>query len=80
MARRLVADAAESFYRVLIDPRDGAPLEIGRTNYRLTETIKRWIRMRDAKCTFPGCSNHTPDNDIDHGTAWHHGGRRRGPR
>ncbi|MEE9096416.1 HNH endonuclease signature motif containing protein [Pseudarthrobacter phenanthrenivorans] len=74
MARRLVADAAESFYRVLIDPRDGAPLEIGRTNYRLTETIKRWIRMRDAKCTFPGCSNHTPDNDSDHLQAWDHGG------
>ncbi|MEE9097297.1 DUF222 domain-containing protein [Arthrobacter nitrophenolicus] len=74
MARKLVADGAESFYRVLIDPRDGAPLEIGRTNYRLPETIKRWIRMRDTKCTFPGCSNHTPDNDTDHLQAWHHGG------
>ncbi|HSL37401.1 MAG TPA: DUF222 domain-containing protein, partial [Arthrobacter sp.] len=31
MARRLVADGADSFYRVLVDPRDGAPLEIGRT-------------------------------------------------
>ena len=74
MARKLVADGAESFYRVLIDPRDGAPLEIGRTNYRLPETIKRWIRMRDAKCTFPGCTNHTPDNDSDHLHAWDHGG------
>ncbi|TQJ36018.1 uncharacterized protein DUF222 [Arthrobacter sp. SLBN-122] len=34
MARKLVADGADSFYRVLIDPRDGAPLEIGRTRYR----------------------------------------------
>ncbi|MGN8130891.1 HNH endonuclease [Paenarthrobacter sp. 22069] len=75
MARTLVADGADSFYRVLVDPRDGAPLEIGRTRYRLTEAIKQWIRMRDRKCTFPGCSNHTPDNDIDHGTAWEHGGR-----
>ncbi|WP_457947891.1 DUF222 domain-containing protein [Pseudarthrobacter sp. alpha12b] len=74
MARRLVADGADSFYRVLVDPRDGAPLEIGRKNYRLTETIKRWIRMRDAKCTFPGCTNRTPDNDTDHLTAWQHGG------
>lgn len=47
VARRLVADGAESFYRVLVDPRDGAPLEIGRKNYRLPETIKRWIRLRD---------------------------------
>ncbi|WP_346656244.1 DUF222 domain-containing protein [Arthrobacter sp. NicSoilB11] len=75
MARRLVADGAESFYRVLVDPRDGAPLEIGRTRYRLPETIKQWIRMRDRKCTFPGCSNHTPDNHTDHLTAWEHGGR-----
>ncbi|UUL75882.1 HNH endonuclease [Pseudarthrobacter sp. Fe7] len=74
MARKLIADGADSFYRVIVDPRDGAPLEIGRTNYRLTETIKRWIRMRDGKCTFPGCSNRTPDNDTDHLTAWEHGG------
>ncbi|MGO4238443.1 HNH endonuclease signature motif containing protein [Pseudarthrobacter sp. YAF2] len=74
MARRLVADGAESFYRVLVDPRDGAPLEIGRTRYRLPETIKKWIRMRDGKCTFPGCNNRTTDNDTDHLTAWEHGG------
>ncbi|WP_369693206.1 DUF222 domain-containing protein [Arthrobacter sp. DNA4] len=74
MARKLVADGADSFYRVLVDPRDGAPLEIGRKNYRLTETIKRWIRMRDTKCTFPGCTNRTPDNETDHLTAWEHDG------
>ena len=75
MARKLVADGAESFYRVLVDPRDGAPLEIGRTRYRLTETIKKWIRMRDANCTFPGCHNKTLDNETDHLTAWGDGGR-----
>ena len=37
MARRLIADGADSFYRVLTDPRDGAPLEIGRTSYRITK-------------------------------------------
>jgi hypothetical protein len=31
MARAVVADGASSFLRVLIDPRDGAPLEIGRS-------------------------------------------------
>ncbi|WP_369693185.1 HNH endonuclease signature motif containing protein [Arthrobacter sp. DNA4] len=74
MARNLVADGADSFYRVLVDPRDGAPLEIGRKSYRLTEAIKRWIRLRDAKCTFPGCTNKTPDNETDHLHAWQHGG------
>lgn len=74
MARRLVANGANSFYRVLVDPRDGAPLEISRTNYRLPETLKRWLKMRDGRCTFPGCSNHSLDNEADHLTAWQHGG------
>ncbi|BCW18761.1 hypothetical protein NtRootA9_14690 [Arthrobacter sp. NtRootA9] len=74
MARQLVADGAHSFYRVLVDPRDGAPLEIGRTSYRLTEAMKRWIRMRDGHCTFPGCTNHSTDNDTDHLTAWQNHG------
>ncbi|WP_324643212.1 HNH endonuclease signature motif containing protein [Pseudarthrobacter sp. LT1] len=74
MARKLVAEGANSFYRILVDPRDGAPLELGRTNYRLTESLKRWLRMRDGKCTFPGCSNHSQDNEADHLRAWERGG------
>ncbi|MCU1539862.1 MAG: endonuclease, partial [Arthrobacter sp.] len=56
------------------DPRDGAPLEIGRTSYRLTKPQKRWLRLRDAKCPFPGCSNHSLDNQADHLLAWANGG------
>ncbi|MFE5838571.1 DUF222 domain-containing protein [Arthrobacter sp. NPDC056493] len=74
MARRLVADGATSFLRVLTDPRDGAPLEIGRTSYRLTKPMRQWLRLRDARCTFPGCNNHSLDNDADHILAWAAGG------
>ncbi len=74
MARQLVADGAESFHRVLTDPRDGAPLEIGRTSYRVTKAQRQWLRMRDSKCPFPGCSNHSLDNEADHLLAWAHGG------
>ncbi|CAI3798587.1 HNH endonuclease signature motif containing protein [Pseudarthrobacter sp. MM222] len=74
MARRLIADGADSFYRVLTDPRDGAPLEIGRTSYRLTTPQRRWLRLRDAKCPFPGCNNHSLDNEADHLLAWADGG------
>ncbi|MFF1251701.1 HNH endonuclease [Pseudarthrobacter sp. NPDC058329] len=74
MARKLVADGASSFYRVLVDPRDGAPLEIGRINYRLTTAMKKALRLRDGKCTFPGCNNNSPDNEADHLKAWQHGG------
>jgi hypothetical protein len=41
MARKLLTDGANSFTRVLIDPRDGAPLEIGRTSYRLTKAMRQ---------------------------------------
>ncbi|MDQ0147678.1 HNH endonuclease signature motif containing protein [Pseudarthrobacter niigatensis] len=74
MARDLVAGGSESFHRVLVDPRDGAPLEIGRTSYRLTKAMRAWLRMRDAKCPFPGCSNHSLDNEADHLLAWANGG------
>ncbi|WP_457967571.1 HNH endonuclease [Arthrobacter sp. D1-29] len=74
MARNLVANGAHSFHRVLTDPRDGAPLEIGRTSYRLTTAMRRWLRLRDAKCPFPGCNNHSLDNEADHLLAWADGG------
>ncbi|MEE2523433.1 DUF222 domain-containing protein [Pseudarthrobacter sp. J75] len=74
LARKLVADGADTFHRVLVDPRDGAPLEIGRTSYRLTKAMRRWLRLRDGKCPFPGCSNHSLDNEADHLLSWHHGG------
>ncbi|MDQ0680077.1 hypothetical protein QFZ30_003459 [Arthrobacter pascens] len=74
MARRLVADGADSFHRVLTDPRDGAPLEIGRTSYRIPKAMRQWLRLRDGKCPFPGCNNHSLDNEADHLLAWNDGG------
>ncbi|WP_442858494.1 DUF222 domain-containing protein, partial [Arthrobacter sp. 9AX] len=74
MARKLVAEGAGSFYRVLVDPRDGAPLEIGRTNYRVGAAMRNWLRLRDGKCPFPGCNNPSLDNEADHLLAWANGG------
>ncbi|MDP9999855.1 hypothetical protein J2W15_003367 [Pseudarthrobacter sulfonivorans] len=74
MARQPVADGAESFRRVLTDPRDGAPLEIGRESYRIPKALRQWLRLRDGKCQFPGCSNPSLDNEADHLNAWAHGG------
>ncbi|WP_370281314.1 DUF222 domain-containing protein [Pseudarthrobacter sp. NamE2] len=74
MARKLLADGAESFRRVLLDPSDGTPLEIGRTSYRLTKAMKKALQLRDGKCTFSGCNNNSLDNEADHLTAWQHGG------
>lgn len=74
MARQLLAGGAESFRRVMLDPRDGTPLEIGRTSYRLTKAMKKALQLRDGKCVFPCCNNNSFDNDTDHLLAWQHGG------
>jgi len=74
MARKLVADGATSFHRVLTDPRNGAPLEIGRDSYRIPAAMRQWLRLRDGKCPFPGCNNHSLDNEADHLLAWADGG------
>ncbi len=36
--------------------------------------MKQALRLRDGKCTFPGCNNNSLDNDTDHLQAWQHGG------
>jgi hypothetical protein len=74
MARRLVGDGAESFLRVLTDPRTGAPLEIGRESYRVPKAMRQWLRLRDGRCPFPGCNNFSLDNEADHLLAWSEGG------
>ncbi len=74
MARQLVADGPSSFHRVLTDPRNGAPLKIGRESYRIPAAMRQWLRMRDGKCPFPGCSNQSLDNEADHLLAWADGG------
>ena len=74
MARRLVGEGSTSFLRVLTDPRTGAPLEIGRTSYRVTKAMGQWLRLRDGRCSFPGCNNQSLDNEADHVLAWSDGG------
>ncbi|MFF2028892.1 DUF222 domain-containing protein [Arthrobacter sp. NPDC058192] len=74
VARRLVGEGAESFMRVLTDPRSGAPLEIGRASYRIPKAMRQWLRLRDGRCPFPGCNNHSLDNEGDHLLAWSDGG------
>jgi hypothetical protein len=36
--------------------------------------MRQWLRLRDGKCPFPGCNNHSLDNDADHLLAWADGG------
>lgn len=72
-ARRLTAEAP-SLYRLLTHPETGAPISLGRSSYQIPEPLRRWLRIRDGSCRFPGCGIRTHRCDIDHTTDWAHGG------
>ena len=60
MARKLVADGASSFRRVLIDPRDGAPLEIGRDSYRIPAAMRQWLQTPGREMFVPRLQQPVP--------------------
>ncbi len=72
-ARRLAAHAP-SFQRILTHPITGTVLDIDRESYRVPADLKRWTQMRDQHCVFPGCGRPAKHCDLDHTTAWEHGG------
>ncbi|MDP9028773.1 MAG: HNH endonuclease [Actinomycetota bacterium] len=72
-ARRL-AGHAPSFQRILTHPITGTLLDIDRASYTVPADLKRWTQLRDQHCTFPGCGRAARDCDLDHTTAWQHGG------
>jgi hypothetical protein len=72
-ARELAA-GAPSFHRILTHPVTGTILDVDRTTYRVPADLKRWVRLRDQHCTFPGCGRGADRCDLDHTVAWAHGG------
>ncbi len=72
-ARRL-AGHAPSFTRILTHPVTGTILDVDRTTYRVPADLKKWLEIRDGGCTFPGCGRSARNCDLDHTTAWEHGG------
>lgn len=67
--------AARSFTRVLTDPITGTQQIVDPHKYRLSEQLKRDIRLRDTTCGFPHCDTPAWRCDIDHITPWHAGGK-----
>ncbi|MFK4730970.1 DUF222 domain-containing protein [Agromyces mediolanus] len=72
-ARRLFAHAP-TFLRLAVDPITAAPLALDRTRYRVTTAQRRWLTHQYGHCTRPGCTRPARDSDLDHLTAWSHGG------
>jgi hypothetical protein len=68
-ARRLAAGAG-SFTRILTHPETGVVLSVGRDRYKVPKHLKRWLRLRDGTCRFPGCNQAAAHSDLDHSLDW----------
>ena len=73
-ARRLAAHAP-SFTRLLTHPETGCVLSVGRERYKIPKDLRRWLRVRDETCRFPGCNRGAVRCDIDHARDWQYNGR-----
>lgn len=73
-ARRL-AGHAPSLRRILVHPETGVALSYGRESYRAPADLAGFVRVRDGRCRFPGCTRRAELADLDHTTAWARGGR-----
>lgn len=77
-ARDLLAEAAlVTFRRVIVDPDSGHVIETGTKRYRLTESERAFILMRDRTCRHPGCNQPARRCEVDHAVAYDDGGATR---
>lgn len=71
-ARQLAA-AAPTWTRLWTDD-DGVPLKLGRTAYRPTAGLRKFIAYRDGTCVVPGCTRAAHRCEVDHTVEWQDGG------
>ena len=71
---RQLAGGDAAWMRILTDPAEGRPVDLGRRVYRPPSSLSRQIRARDETCRFPGCARSAAHCEIDHTIAWQHGG------
>ena len=58
--------AGGTWKRLLTDPFSGTLLDFGRSTYRPPAALADFVRARDHRCVFPGCSRPADACDIDH--------------
>src|SRR5215470_12725925 len=71
LARDLAAEG--TWRRLVTDPPSGTLLDYGRTTYRPPAGLADFIRARDQRCVFPGCSRAAKYCDLDHTDCYPHG-------
>lgn len=72
IARELAA-GAPGWDRVMFHPHSGLPLAVDR--YRPSADLRRFLRARDERCRFPGCTRRPVRCEVDHTIDHAKGGR-----
>jgi hypothetical protein len=67
-ARRLACDA--EFFRIVLDPRNGLPLDVGGAYRIVPPWIRKAVLARDRTCRWPGCDAPHAWLDIHHTMPW----------
>ncbi|TFD29434.1 HNH endonuclease [Cryobacterium cryoconiti] len=67
---REIAARAPSFIRILTHPETGVVLSVGRTRYKVPKHLRRYLRVRDETCRWPGCRRAAAHSDLDHTLDW----------
>ena len=67
---REIAARAPSFIRILTHPETGVVLSVGRTRYKVPKHLRRYLRVRDETCRWPGCGRAAAHSDLDHTLDW----------
>ena len=72
MAQRIACDC--EVFRVILDPTNGLPLDVGRT-YRLVPAwMRKALQARDQGCRWPGCDAPHQWTDAHHLIPWYQHG------
>jgi len=71
-ARRIAAGG--TLRRLVCDPRTGALLDLGRSQYEPTQELTEFVLTRDVTCTAPGCRQPSRRCEIDHAVPFSAGG------
>lgn len=70
-----LAAGSTGFTRILTHPESGSVLSVGRDRYSVPADLRRFLRLRDETCRFPGCRRSAANSDVDHTEEWQHGGK-----
>ncbi|WP_199183316.1 HNH endonuclease signature motif containing protein, partial [Cryobacterium sp. Y82] len=52
--------------RILTHPHTGIVLDVSAEPFRVPASLKKYLRLRDGTCRFPGCNRSAGHSDLDH--------------